>query len=716
MSWFGGSDSVAELDVKIEEATSESIPNGELDVATALEITDDIRSKKVEPKQSMRCLKKRLTKVYTNANLLSLTLKLCDMCVKNGGSHFLSELNSKEFMDYLVEVIFKVHYDTKDYKVYSSEAKMKIGKQILVLIQEWNAYTLNSGKLSYLDRIYTNLKNQGYEFPPIDPLIRDVAANFVDSEAPPDWIDGKECMICYSPFSVMNRKHHCRACGGVFCQTHSSHSIPLVSLGILLPVRVCDDCNQIHKNSSSKKKPSGHRTSSSGSKPQAEFDNEDEDLKRAIELSLKDTLIQASYAPPSAPPPPATVENDDGMDDDLRAAIKASLEDVKEPVNQPSIVSAPQNEPELDFYQNLTPFDANAYSNTNNAQGYTSYSNASYDRPDTSSSHFEDPRVPAVSEQSKPAQEQLTEQDEDNINLFVQLMQGIKADKFKQANILNDQNLNDLHGKVVRLKPKLNRSLRDAIEKYEYFLEMNNKISSITSLYDQYLESMLQNAYSRHSIAPPQSYNSGPYPIMQEPYSGSASNYATETQQVPNYYPEDSRQLGQCEENVYYSNQYPRASNFQDSERFQNNGIKASGTSTAPYAVTEINPSDMKVNYNRERSDSMYPVDSEAYPNLPTPIEAKVPLAPEPEFNGYPQEPSSPPDDSDIDDAESVSSRFPLLEGQYDLPRAPEENANREHAAMRFPSLNRIEQLNDASKEAVAQPKYKAEPEPLIEL
>ena len=224
MAWFG-TDPVAELDAKIEEATSESIPNGEMDMAVA---------------------KKRLTKVYANPNTLAAVLKLADVCVKNGGSHFLAEINLKEFIDYLVEYIFKVHYDVKNYKVYSSEAKNAIGMQILKIVKEWLLFFPDT-QGSFVSRTYANLTNQGYEFPAVDTAFAGTARNFVDTATPPDWIDGPECMICYNPFSVMNRKHHCRACGGVFCHTHSGHNIPLVSLGILQPVRVCDDCFQIHK-------------------------------------------------------------------------------------------------------------------------------------------------------------------------------------------------------------------------------------------------------------------------------------------------------------------------------------------------------------------------------------------------------------------------------------------------------------------------------------
>ena len=56
MSWFGRATSDApvatisqvELDNKIVEATSESIPNGEIDLSIAFEITDLIRSKNSE--------------------------------------------------------------------------------------------------------------------------------------------------------------------------------------------------------------------------------------------------------------------------------------------------------------------------------------------------------------------------------------------------------------------------------------------------------------------------------------------------------------------------------------------------------------------------------------------------------------------------------------------------------------------------------------------
>jgi len=51
-----------------------------------------------------------------------------------------------------------------------------------------------------------------------------------------------ECSKCRSPFTVTNRRHHCRACGQVFCNDCSKEKLMLVELGYKESVRVCDKC------------------------------------------------------------------------------------------------------------------------------------------------------------------------------------------------------------------------------------------------------------------------------------------------------------------------------------------------------------------------------------------------------------------------------------------------------------------------------------------
>ncbi|XP_033124545.1 RUN and FYVE domain-containing protein 2-like isoform X2 [Anneissia japonica] len=53
--------------------------------------------------------------------------------------------------------------------------------------------------------------------------------------------DSLTCMSCEKPFSVARRKHHCRNCGGIYCNSCSDNCMPLPSSA--KPVRVCDRCH-----------------------------------------------------------------------------------------------------------------------------------------------------------------------------------------------------------------------------------------------------------------------------------------------------------------------------------------------------------------------------------------------------------------------------------------------------------------------------------------
>lgn len=60
----------------IEKATSELLPAGQIDLALHLEISDQIRSKKVNAKDAMRSLKQRLN--HKNPNVILATLSVSD--------------------------------------------------------------------------------------------------------------------------------------------------------------------------------------------------------------------------------------------------------------------------------------------------------------------------------------------------------------------------------------------------------------------------------------------------------------------------------------------------------------------------------------------------------------------------------------------------------------------------------------------------------------
>ena len=63
--------------------------------------------------------------------------------------------------------------------------------------------------------------------------------------SPPAWIPDEAaaaCMGCGDSFNLLRRRHHCRACGKVFCGRCSGNSMPLPHFNLDRPVRVCNRC------------------------------------------------------------------------------------------------------------------------------------------------------------------------------------------------------------------------------------------------------------------------------------------------------------------------------------------------------------------------------------------------------------------------------------------------------------------------------------------
>jgi hypothetical protein len=75
--------------------------------------------------------------------------QLTDICVKNGGDHFLSEVTSREFMDNLVSILKMpgLNHSVRD--------------DILKYIQNWSLAFEGKPSLSYVNQVYKTLKSEG---------------------------------------------------------------------------------------------------------------------------------------------------------------------------------------------------------------------------------------------------------------------------------------------------------------------------------------------------------------------------------------------------------------------------------------------------------------------------------------------------------------------------------------------------------------------------
>ncbi|XP_056609503.1 hepatocyte growth factor-regulated tyrosine kinase substrate isoform X3 [Triplophysa dalaica] len=219
------------FDRLLDKATSQLLL--ETDWESILQICDLIRQGDTQAKYAIVAIKKKLND--KNPHVALYALEVLESVVKNCGQTIHDEVASKQTMEELKEL-------------FKNQPEPNVKNKILYLIQAWAHAFRNEPKYKVIQDTYQIMKVEGHVF----PEFKESDAMFA-AERAPDWVDAEECHRCRVQFGVMTRKHHCRACGQIFCGKCSSKYSTIPKFGIEKEVRVCEPCfEQLNKKAEGK--------------------------------------------------------------------------------------------------------------------------------------------------------------------------------------------------------------------------------------------------------------------------------------------------------------------------------------------------------------------------------------------------------------------------------------------------------------------------------
>ncbi|CAF1321256.1 unnamed protein product [Adineta ricciae] len=208
--------SVKLFDKLLDKTTSPLLLD--VDWKSIVELCDVIKTQQVESKYIIQAIKGKLH--HENPHVVLHTLECLESIMKNCGDSIHKELAQKDFMD-----------DFKDFA--NKKSPERIRNKVLQLIHCWS-HGLGSQYQLFTDA-YTQMKAKNYDF----PLYKESEAMFKTENAASEQRGYRECFCCQQVFTAVIPKHHCRACGNLFC---SSKRCAVPKFHKDRQVRVCESC------------------------------------------------------------------------------------------------------------------------------------------------------------------------------------------------------------------------------------------------------------------------------------------------------------------------------------------------------------------------------------------------------------------------------------------------------------------------------------------
>ncbi|VVC93105.1 unnamed protein product [Leptidea sinapis] len=419
------------------------------DWPSILQICDLIRQNDCSPKYAVAAVKKKL--YSQNPHQAMFALLTLESIVKNCGSGVHDEVTSKAFCEMLRDLV-------------KTTAHENLKSKILELIQAWGFAFRNNPKYRAVQDTVNILKAEGFKFPPL----KESDAMF-SADTAPEWADGEVCHRCRVAFSLMVRRHHCRACGQVFCQQCSSKTSTLPKFGIEKEVRVCDACfDKASRPPSSTAKIESVDTSSEygAAQPQKRPGKSAEELQEEEELQLALALSQSEAEQKE-------------KEKERRSRAFIAPEPVTHPTLSPtpsSVSASPEHStvgnPELSRYLDRNYWEQrlsrDSAAPTAPSSHGTNDASEDFAKPSTAKSQEDE----AVDKEVDDFVETLKAQ----VEIFVNRM---KSNSSRGRSIANDTSVQTLFMNITAMHSKLLKYIQQQDDKRVYLESLQDKISQV---------------------------------------------------------------------------------------------------------------------------------------------------------------------------------------------------------------------------------------------
>ncbi|KAF7273042.1 hypothetical protein GWI33_014233 [Rhynchophorus ferrugineus] len=434
------------FDNLLDKATSHLLI--EPDWPTTIQLCDYIRQNDIQPKNALTAIRKKLS--APNPYSAYYALLVLESVVKNCGSIVHEEVTSKSYCEFLSDLVKTTEH-------------ANIRQKLLELIQVWNFAFRKNPKYTHIKDLMTQLTNEGYKF----PVLQESDAMFAADTAP-EWADGEVCHRCRVQFGIVQRKHHCRACGQIFCHGCSSKTSTVPKFGIEKEVRVCNMCyDALNKTSTSKSSkaetdlPPEYLKSSLAQQSQEPPRKSEEEIREEEDLQLALALSQS--------------EAEAKEKEKLRATsvLLNTYKTAPEPTTNrsPSPQEEPTTNPELDRYLNRSYWESVQSQETS-------------DRPMSPSAPS-----PASSIQSNEPKFRLKENGvtDNDLEEFIKTLKSqveifinrMKSNSSRGRSIANDTSVQTLFMNTTNLHSRLLKYIQEHDDRRLYYERLQDKLTQV---------------------------------------------------------------------------------------------------------------------------------------------------------------------------------------------------------------------------------------------